>query len=94
MGVPILGPAHVWCDNKGVVNSSYIPETRITKKDLRICYHAVCEASAQGIWKVGFCKVFNNIVDCLTKILSGTAKENQVQFRDKGIYFLYIHFIT
>ena len=56
MGVPILGPAHGWGYNKGVVNSASIPETSITKKHLGICYHAVHEASAQGIWKVGFCK--------------------------------------
>ena len=67
-GVPILGTAHVWGDNKGVVNSASIPETGITKKNIGFCYHTVCEASSQGIWKVGFCKGVNNIVDCLTKI--------------------------
>ena len=50
MGVRILGPAHVWGDNKGVVNSAFISETRITKKYLGIFYHAVRKASAQGIW--------------------------------------------
>ena len=78
VGLPILGPACVWGDNKGVVNSASIPETRITKKHIGICYHVVREASAQGIWKVGFYNGVNNIVDCLTKILSGTAKEKQV----------------
>ena len=34
MRVPILGPAHVWGDNKGIVNSASIPETRITKNIL------------------------------------------------------------
>ena len=74
MGVPILGPAHIWGDKKAVVNSESIPETRITKKHIGVCYHTVCEASAQGIWEVGFYKVVKNIVDCLTKILSGTDK--------------------
>ena len=78
MGVPILGPAHVWGENKGVVNSAFIPETIITKKNLGICYHAVRKASSQGIWKVGFCKGVKNISYCLTKILSGTDKEKQV----------------
>ena len=72
VGVTISGTANVWGDNKGVVNSASIPETRIIKKYLGICYHSVREASAQGICKVVFFKVFNNIVDCLTKILSGT----------------------
>ena len=76
-GVPILGPDHVWGNNKGVLNSASILETSITNKNIGICYHAFREASAQGIWKVGFCKVFNNISDCLTKILSSTSKKNQ-----------------
>ena len=75
MGVPILGLANVWGDNKGIVNSASIPETRITKNYLGICYYAFREASEQGIWKVGFCKGVNNIEDFLTKMLSGTAKE-------------------
>ena len=33
-GVPILEPAHVWGDNKGVVNITSIPETSTTKKIL------------------------------------------------------------
>ena len=74
MGVPILGLANVWGDNKGIVNSASIPETMITKKHLGICYHSVCEASEQGIWKVGFCKGVKNIADRLTKVLSGTTK--------------------
>ena len=49
MGVPILGPDHVWGDNKGVVNSASIPETRTTKKHLGICDHAVREAPEKGI---------------------------------------------
>ena len=78
VGVLILGPAHVWGDNKGVANSASTPETSIKNKHPGICYHAVREASGQGIWKVGFCKGVNSIADCLTKILSGTTKENQV----------------
>ena len=74
MGVTILGPAHVWGDNKGVVNSSSIPETSTTNKNLGICYHAVHDASEQGVWKVSFCKGVDNIADCLTIILSVTAK--------------------
>ena len=75
MGVPILGPSHVWGDNKGVVNSASIPENRITKKHLGICYHVVREASAQGICNIGFCKRVNSIADFLTNILSGTDNE-------------------
>ena len=62
MGVLILGTAHVWGDNKIVVNSASIPDTRITKKHPDICYHTVHEG-------IGFFKGVNSIVDCITKIL-------------------------
>ena len=79
MGIPIDGPAVVWCDNKTVVNSAAVSKVTLTKKHLGICYHAVREASAAGIWQVGFIKGMYNIADCLTKILSGTVKDKQVE---------------
>lgn len=79
MGVPIDGPAVVWCDNKTVVNGASVPEAKLSKKHLGICYHAVREASAAKIWQVGFVPGKYNIADCLTKILSGTALEKQVE---------------
>ena len=74
----MAGPAVVWGDNQSVVNSAAIPTNKLNKKHLGICYHAVREASAAGIWTVGFVKGIYNLSDCLTKILSGTAKEKQV----------------
>ena len=55
-----------------------VPEAKLSKKHLGICYHAVREASAAKIWQVGFIKGKHNIADCLTKILSGTVLEKQV----------------
>ena len=83
MGVPLAGPAIVFGDNKSVVSGASIPEHKLSKKHLGICYHAVREASAAGIWKVGFTKGVHNIANCLTKILSGTQKEKEV---DKWMY--------
>jgi len=31
-GVPILGPADVYCDNQGVVKNASIPESTLSKK--------------------------------------------------------------
>ena len=47
-GVPIAGPARVFCDNKSVVKSSSVPESRIKKKHCSIAYHRVREAIAAG----------------------------------------------
>ena len=54
LGVPIDGPAVVWCDNQSVANGAAVPEAKLNKKHLGICYHAVREASAAKIWQVGF----------------------------------------
>ena len=78
MGVPLEGPAVVWCDNQSVAKGASVPEVRLNKKHLGICYHAVREASAAGIWMIGFTKGVHNIADMLTKVLSGSVLEKQV----------------
>ena len=52
-----------------MVKGEYIPHQMFLSKYLGICYHAVREESADGIWKVGFVKGKNNIYKCLTNIL-------------------------
>ena len=79
MGVSINGPAYMFGDNMSVANGDYTPQWKIYKKRMGICYHAFREASAAGIRRVGFLKGKYNIVGNLTNILSGTAKEKQVQ---------------
>jgi len=45
-GVPIDGPASVFCDNGSVVNNTTLPELTLAKKHNAICYHRVREAVA------------------------------------------------
>jgi hypothetical protein len=40
-GVPLIGPADVFCDNESVVNNVTTPESTLTKKHNAICYHRV-----------------------------------------------------
>ena len=47
-GVPIAGPARVFCDNESVVKSSSVPKSRIKKKHCSIAYQRVREAIAAG----------------------------------------------
>ena len=42
-------------------------------------YHAIREAYAARIWKVGFVKVTHNIYNILTRIISGTANDKDVK---------------
>ena len=48
-GIPIDGPANVFCDNRGVVKNVSIPESTLMKKHNAINYHTVREAVAAGI---------------------------------------------
>ncbi|KAL7545529.1 hypothetical protein ACHAWF_008875, partial [Thalassiosira exigua] len=39
IGVPMVGPANVFCDNQGVVKNTSIPESTLSKKHNSINYH-------------------------------------------------------
>jgi hypothetical protein len=69
-GVPVDGPADVYCDNQGVVNNTSKPESTLSKKHNSINYHIVREAAAAGILRVGKEDTQTNIADVFTKALS------------------------
>ena len=68
-GIPLDGPAFVFCDNQGVVKNTSIPESVLTKKDNVINYHAVREAAAAGILEVHKEDTQTNLADLFTKVL-------------------------
>jgi hypothetical protein len=47
-GVPIEGPANVFCDNKSVATNSTVPTSTLKKKHNSIAYRRVREAVAAG----------------------------------------------
>ena len=69
-GVAIEGPANVFCDNNGVVKNTTIPESMLAKKHNAINYHAVREAVAAKILRVGKEDGMTNLADLFTKILT------------------------
>ena len=69
-GVPVEGPANVFCDNHGVVKNASIPESTLAKNHNAINYHALCEAAAAGIICVGKEDGQTNLADLLTKVLT------------------------
>ena len=75
-GVPIDGPANIFCDNRGVVKNVSIPESTLMKKHNAINYHAVREAAAAGILRVGKEDGETNLADLLTKVLNGEKRWN------------------
>jgi hypothetical protein len=70
-GIPIDGPANVFCDIRGVVRNASIPESTLMKKHNANNYHAVQEAAAAGILHVGKEDGKTNIVDLSMKVLNG-----------------------
>jgi hypothetical protein len=70
-GVPIEGPANVFCDNRGVVKNTSMPESMLMKKHNAVNYHAVREAVAAGILRLGKEDGETNLADLLTKVIVG-----------------------
>jgi hypothetical protein len=70
-GIPIDGPANVFCDNKSVVTNSTIPDSTLKKKHNSIAYHRVREAVASGTLRIAKVLSKSNNADLLTKPLPG-----------------------
>ena len=68
-GIPIDGPARLFCDNESVVTSSSFPESTLKKKHCSIAYHRVREFVAAGKGLIFHENTTSNIADLLTKVL-------------------------
>ena len=73
-GVSIDGPANVFCDNNGVVKYTTIPESMLAKKHNAINYHAIREAVAARILRVGKEDGMTNLADVFTKVLTADRR--------------------
>jgi hypothetical protein len=74
-GVLIDGPVNVFCDNHGVMKNVSILELMfLMKKHNAINYHAVREAVAAGILRVGKEHGKTNLADILTKVIVGQKR--------------------
>ena len=47
-GIPLDGPANVFCDNKAVYCNAKFGESKLKRKHNLICFHLVREAVAAG----------------------------------------------
>ena len=70
-GVPIDGPANLFSDNRGLIKNASVPESTLMKKHNSINFHAVREAAAADILRVGKEVGDTNIADLLTKVIVG-----------------------
>jgi hypothetical protein len=78
-GIPIDGPANVFCDNKSVMTNTTIPTSTLKKKHYSIAYHHVREAVAAGILHITKVHTSENLADLLTKALSGINLKASIQ---------------
>jgi hypothetical protein len=71
MGVPLDGPANVFCDNEAVVKNTTQPESTLKKKHNDIAYHRFREAQAAGTIRTTKEDGESDLADILTKCLPG-----------------------
>ncbi len=69
LGVPIFDKAHIFGDNKGMVDSATIPHSKLKKRWVALSYHRVREAIAAGYVAFYYIPGHSNPADILTKAL-------------------------
>ena len=73
-GVPVEGPANVFCDNNAVTQNTSIPESTLKKKHHSIAYHLCREAVAAGIVRIAKQGTDKNLADLFTKMLTSDRR--------------------
>lgn len=76
-GIPIDGPASVYCNNEAVYKNASIPESVLNKKMHRIFYYFCREAIAADVVQVVKEDTSMNLADLFTKVM-GRVKRNSL----------------
>ena len=74
LGVRIVGPSHMFGDNKSVLCNTTIPDSTLKKKSQSIAYHFVREGVARDEWRTAYVSTHENEADLLTKCLPSGEK--------------------
>ena len=82
-GVPIEGPASMYCDNEAVYKNVSIPSSVLNKKMHGISYHFCREAVAGGICRIAKEDTATNLSDLFTKVLPKARRE---ELLDRFVY--------
>ena len=75
-GVPLSGPANVYCDNEAVYKNMSVPSSVLNKKMHGISYHYCREAVASGVCRITKEDSETNLADLFTKVLSYAKRED------------------
>ena len=84
-GIPLSGPANLFCDNQGVVSNMSVPESTLSKKHNAINYHVIRESAAMGMLRVGKEDTETNMSDLMTKVLAKPRWERLIW--SSGLHF-------
>ena len=71
LGVPLDGPADVFCNNNSVVQSSMIPASVLKKKHNAVSFYKVRETIVAGAMCISHEGTDSNLVDLFSKTLPG-----------------------
>ena len=78
MGILIMGPTNVYCDNQAVASNTTLVESTLKKKHLSVCYHKVRESYAKGTVLITYEPTESNLADVCTKVLSQEEKKEKM----------------
>ena len=67
LGVPLVGTSMMFGDNKSVVDSATVPQSKLTKRHNALSYHRTREAIAAGITRFHHIRGETNPADILSK---------------------------
>jgi hypothetical protein len=76
MGIPIDGPANVYCDNQSVFKNCSVPETTLKKKHNAIAYHRTREAQPAHV----YCDNQSVFKNCLVPKSTLKKKHNAIAY--------------
>ena len=74
-GIPIEGPANLYCDNEAVYKNVSLPDSVLNKKMHSIAYHYCRENVANGTARVAKEDTETNLADIFTKVMNRDRRE-------------------
>ena len=89
-GVPLEGPANMFCDNEAVFKNASIASSTLKRKHNSIAYHKARECVAAGIVAIHKEESETNLADILTKTL---GKVKRVFLRSRIMYDCEVKYI-
>ena len=73
MGLKVSDPVKIFCDNKGIVLNSTIPQSTMKKKTIALAHHFVWEHQANGVIDINFIDTGENYADAFMKAVDSNA---------------------